>query len=86
MKAREPVTLIVPSNVMATMTGAYKAEKSAHEIRLYYADGSTETVRLDDLPKMPIDWANWFSIVGAVQSLRHSKGSTAISKANGGQP
>jgi len=70
MKAGQPVTLIVPTNAMAAMSGAYKAEKSASELRLYYQDGTTETVPLDALAKMPLDWANWFSIVSSVQSLR----------------
>jgi hypothetical protein len=69
MKEGEPVTVICPPKIQAMMTGAWKAEKSAHELCLFYTDGSTETVKLSDIPDNT-DWQSWFAIVGAVQELR----------------
>lgn len=62
-------TTIIPPNIQAAMTGAVKCEKGDLQTTLFYEDGTTEPVRTSDIPDR-IDWENWFSIVGTIQSLR----------------
>lgn len=60
--------LIIPSNIEAMMTGAWKAHQDrSGVITLTYTDGVTESRKADK----PIDeFEGWFHIVGFVQAGR----------------
>mgnify|MGYP007099586250 CR=1 FL=1 len=51
------------------MTGAVQCNKGKVKTELVYSDGTKDTVKTDSIPAST-DWTNWFSIVGAIQSLR----------------
>lgn len=61
-------TLVVPSNIEAMLTGAWKAHQDrSGVITLTYTDNTTESRKADK----PIDeFEGWFHIVGFVQGAR----------------
>ena len=66
---KEHSIFISPPLIQARMTGAVRCIKNARHTTLVYEDSTEETVLTDKLPTT-IDWENWFSIVGGIQSLR----------------
>lgn len=62
---KNPVTVIVPPNIKAQLTGAWKCEKGASKTTLFYLDGTFDVVPND---KLDCDWDNWFSVVSAIQA------------------
>lgn len=65
-------TLIVPPNFKAMMTGATMARVYVDKVELQYEDGTTETAPKNHPMMKAVDWDNWFSIVGCVQSAARS--------------
>lgn len=64
-------TVIVPANLHAMMTGAVRLDIGVHKATLMYSDGSTETVDRSAIDSLEPN-ADWFRIVGAVQSRRYA--------------
>ena len=61
--------IIIPSKLHALMSGAVQCNKGKRKTDLIYTDGTKDTVKTDSIPAST-NWENWFSIVGAIQSLR----------------
>jgi len=63
---------ISPSKIEAMISGAVRCIKNARHVTLVYVDSTEETVKTCDMEAVspPVDWNNWFCIVGSVQSLR----------------
>lgn len=72
--------VIWPPKIHQLMTGVLLCEKGPETTRLIYPNGKTETVKTADLPAT-INWENWFSIVGGIQSLRKAGTPDADTKA-----